>query len=92
MKEVDNVLSYVRMNGYLLAELSKIDWAGKNASVFISLGNQYKSIQLSRGDISISLWNKAGFSSNVLEIRNSSSLKVDEVFADLLKVYENNGY
>lgn len=92
LKEIDRVISVSRNSGYLLAELARIEWAGKHAKAFISLGNQYSFLQLSRGNVPSQFWNKAGFSTGSLKIQHSNTLKIDEVFARLLKVYDNNGY
>ena len=92
LMDLKNALSFFKNNGYLLAELLKVDWRDKHANALVSLGRQYKFMQINRGDVPLQIWGRAGFPAEGLRIQNASTVKTDEVVAALLRIYEERGY
>jgi len=91
IKKLNEVLSDIREDGYLLAEIKQVTWDHNNATARIHINSRFRGIDLQKGNVPEWILNKAGYNelSNSLSFNNS---KLNELFKNILKVYEDSGF
>ncbi|RZL45912.1 MAG: hypothetical protein EOO93_26540, partial [Pedobacter sp.] len=91
-KEADKLLSQLQFRGYLLAEITDLDFQGKEALVMIKPNQLYQWVQLSSGNLPSAVKQIVGFRERNYEGVNFNVEGLTQLFKTLLTHYENSGY
>lgn len=91
-KEADKLLSQLQFKGYLLAEITALDFKGKEVSVTIQPNQLYQWVKLSSGNLSSAVKQSVGFKERNYERVDFNVSSLTKLFETLLAYYENNGY
>ncbi len=90
--KIKEVLAEVRGEGYLLAEVSKVEWNSGKVTATITPNNIFRISRISRGNIPGDYLTKAGFSDNGLEGMNLIPNEIERLIQKLLTLYSDRGY
>jgi len=91
-REAEKILSQLQFKGYLLAEITAVDFKGKDASLFIVPNQQYHWVNLSSGNLPSAAKQAVGFRERNYENVTFNADRLSQLFETLLVYYENNGY
>ncbi len=91
-REAEKVLSQLQFKGYLLAEISTLNFKGKEATISILPHQLYRWVSLSSGNLSGAAKQAAGFRERSFESASFNAERLNHLFETLLTYYENNGY
>ncbi|MNK22655.1 Outer membrane protein assembly factor BamA [compost metagenome] len=91
-KEADKLLSQLQFRGYLLAEITALNFQGKEVSVIIEPNQLYQWVNLSSGNLPSAVKQIVGFRERNYEGVNFNVEGLRQLFKTLLTHYENNGY
>ncbi|SOD20487.1 hypothetical protein [Pedobacter xixiisoli] len=91
-KEADKLLSQLQFKGYLLAEITALDFQGKEVSLAIRPNQLYQWVKLSSGNLPSAVKQSVGFRERNYERVNFDVEGLTQLFKILLTHYENNGY
>ena len=91
-KEAEKVLSQLQFKGYLLAEITALDFRGKEVSLAIQPNQLYQWVKLSSGNLPSAIKQSVGFRERNYEQVSFDAQRLSALFETLLGYYENNGY
>lgn len=91
-KEAEKVLSQLQFNGYLLAEITALNFQGKQVSVTIQPNQQYQWVNLSAGNLPVQVQQAVGYRESSYQQTPFSTQSLSQLFENLLQYYERSGY
>lgn len=91
-KEAEKVLSQLQFNGYLLAEITTLNFQEKQVSVTIQPNQQYQWVNLSAGNLPVQVQQAVGFRESSYQQTPFNSQSLSQLFENLLQYYERSGY
>lgn len=92
LKELDNVLTALRRNGYLLADFDTVAVNTKYTEVRLLCGEKYKWAYLKSGNLNPTLASKLGYSEKLYTNKPFHYKQTADFIEKILLYYENNGY
>jgi len=91
-KEAERLLSQLQFKGYLLAEITALNFRGKEVSIAIQPNQLYQWVKLSSGNLPSAIKQSVGFKERTYQQVNFDVQRLTALFETLLGYYENNGY
>ncbi|MGV3546261.1 MAG: POTRA domain-containing protein [Pedobacter sp.] len=91
-KEAEKVLSQLQFNGYLLAEITALNFRDKDVSVTIKPHEQYQWVHLDAGNLPLPAQQAVGFKERNYQQTPFNTQSLSQLFENLLQYYESNGY
>lgn len=91
-KEAEKVLSQLQFNGYLLAEITALNFRDKDVSVTIKPNEQYQWVHLDAGNLPLPAQQAVGFKERNYQQTPFNTQSLNQLFENLLQYYESNGY
>lgn len=88
IKQVDSVVTIIKLNGYFNCTINSYEWKNQNLSLNLNTGIAYKFASISNGNINPNALNLKKTYKN--QVCNIAELK--DIYSSVLKWYDNNGY
>ncbi len=88
IKQVDSVVTIVKLNGYFNCAINSYEWKNQNLNLNLNTGTAYKFVSISNGNINPNAYNLKKAHKN--QVWNIAELK--DIYSSVLKWYDNNGY
>ena len=91
-KEAEKVIAQLQFKGYLLAEISSINFAQKSAVINIIPNQQFRWVNLLPGNLPSAVRQEVGFRERDYRTAAFNIKNLNLLFEKLLGYYENSGY
>lgn len=91
-KEAEKIVSELQFKGYLLAEISGIDFFANSSTIHIKPNQQYKWVKLAPGNLPLTLRREVGFREKDYQGVGVDIKSLNLLFNNLLAHYESAGY
>ncbi|WP_113636497.1 BamA/TamA family outer membrane protein [Nubsella zeaxanthinifaciens] len=91
-KEAEKVIAQLQFKGYLLAEISSINFAQKSAVINIIPNQQFRWVNLLPGNLPSAVRQEVGFRERDYRAAAFNIQNLNLLFEKLLGYYENSGY
>jgi outer membrane protein assembly factor BamA len=91
-KEANRILSVLQFKGYVLAEVSTVEFRSSETQVNMVLGEPYHWVNLKSGNMTLSVANAIGFNGRNFKGRKFDISELEGVFNAVLEYHENSGY
>ncbi|WP_207533895.1 BamA/TamA family outer membrane protein [Desertivirga arenae] len=92
VRKIQEVLAEVRGEGYLMAEVSKVEWNNRKVIAAITPNNIFQITRISRGNIPANYLTQAGYSDKDFQKVNFIPDDLEKLFQKLVMVYSERGY
>ncbi|MDQ8004607.1 MAG: BamA/TamA family outer membrane protein [Pedobacter sp.] len=91
-KEAEKVLSQLQFKGYLLAEITALNFQEKEVLVTIQPNQQYQWVNLAAGNLPLTVQQAVGFRERNYWQTPFNTQSLSQLFENLLRYYESSGY
>jgi len=92
LTEGDQILKQLYASSYLSATIDSIEKKDAAIKLYISPGEQYKWLKLSKGNLDAEAESKIDISNRLFLNRPFNAKQLNQLFERAIKYYENNGY
>ena len=92
VKSVNGILSDLRFQGYLLADVDKVGGDSLNKIYYLSIGKKFKWANLKKGNADLGMLSHLGYSEKMYTNKPFSYNQTARLIEKTITWYENNGY
>lgn len=92
VKELSKIISRLRLEGYLLAQVDSTQSSTTSINAFITCGSTYKTSRIARGNLDLSLAYKLGYREQQFADKPFHYNELELLCEKILRHYENTGY